>query len=297
MENSDLYAGIDLGGTTINIGLFTTDGALAAASQIPTLVPQGPGPAMDRTAGEIRRLMEELPGKTLKALGAGAAGLINTREGRIGKVENLPGWEDTPLQEMLVSRLRVPVEIENDANTAALGEYAFGAGRGTLHMVMLTLGTGVGGGLILNGQLYSGLNGYGGELGHMVIRPDGPPCACGAAGCLEVYCSREALSRNGKTPREMAALAEEGDPEARELFRTAGEALGIAIANLINLLDVERIVIGGGLANAGELLLGPARERADGIIMDPALVPVPIVRAALGEQAGMIGAARLVMPR
>ena len=280
MADVKLYAGIDLGGTTINLGLFTADGEMAASSQIPTLVPEGPERAMDRTAEEIRRLTDALPGHRLEALGAGAAGLINTREGRIGKAENLPGWEDTPLAAMLIRRLDVPVVIENDANTAALGEFAFGAGRGTLHMAMLTLGTGVGGGLILNGQLYSGINGYGGEIGHMVIDRNGPPCACGAAGCLEVYLSRGALSRSGFTPKEMAARAHEGDPEAVELFKTAGEALGIAVANLLNLLDLERIVVGGGLANAEDLLLAPARKKADRIIMDPSLVPVPMVRAA-----------------
>ncbi len=205
---------------------------------------------------------------------------------------------DVPLRDVMHERLGLPVVIENDANAAAIAEWRVGAGRGTTDMLMLTLGTGVGGGLILGGRPYRGAIGAGAELGHVVLVHDGAPCSCGGRGHLEAYVSGKAadgVARDAFGPaadaHALVRLAREGDGRAVELLAEIGRKLGSGIGSLINTFDPELIVIGGGFAAAGELLLGPAREVIAREALKPMRDTVRIVDAELGNAAGMVGAA------
>jgi glucokinase len=230
---------------------------------------------------------------------------------------NLPGWDAVPLRDQLASTFGCPVLVENDANAAAWGEFCHGAGRRTAHMVYLTVSTGIGGGLVLDGRLYRGAGGAAGEIGHIPLLPDGPPCGCGARGCLEALASGSAIARAAREARvqdrarglsdataadaitaehvHSAALA--GDPDCRHIIVEAGHFLGLGLTAIANLFDPEVIVLGGGVMRTGAMLLDPAvavlRERA----MPPARDHVRVALAALGDRAGVLGVAALARER
>ncbi|MCK4412144.1 MAG: ROK family protein [Candidatus Eisenbacteria sp.] len=305
-----LTLGIDIGGTAIKAGLLTREGELVAETEFPTPVALPPAKAIDGLARDLGRFVA---GRSVAAVGIGCAGLVSSREGVVHLSPNLPRWRDAPLGPLIAGKLGLPVFVLNDANAFALAEARAGAGRGASPVVALTLGTGVGGALVIGGRLASGFHGFGGEVGHMSIDRNGPPCPCGNRGCLELFVGRRGLmadffdqvawrsgepaydsvggDRDALTPKMLCAAAQRGDPAARLAFARAGEALGIGLVNLSNLLDPERFVIGGGIAQAGELLLGSARailrERA---IIGPERV-ASLRAAALGLGAGVIGAA------
>ncbi len=284
--------GVDVGGTKILAGLVGRDGTVAGHREHPTPT-ESEAALLDALEGAVRELLDD----RVVAVGVGVPSRIDQRAGvALGSV-NIP-LTGVPLREEMRRRLGLPVGIDNDANAAEIAEWHAGAGRGVSDLVMLTLGTGVGGGLVLGGRPYRGSIGAGGEVGHMVIVHDGAPCSCGGRGHLESYVSGKAadeVAREAFGPaadaHRLVRLANEGDRRAVELLDGIGRKLGSGIASLINLFDPELVVIGGGFAAAGELLLAPAREVMEREVLEPMREDVRVVRAALGTSAGMIGAA------
>lgn len=286
-ESRAVTIGIDLGGTSIRAGLYDAAMRLVGSESMPTRVAAGPQAAVEEMAAAVRGLLQEQAGGdgAVEALGIGigSPGPINLRTGVLGLLPNLHGWENFPLRDALAEATGLPVMLESDANAAAIAEWKLGAGKavGLDSMAMLTLGTGVGSGLILNGRVWHGMFGMGGEVGHTVVQPGGLLCGCGSSGCLEMYASANALIRFAReaargadaseamralgdaatlTPLEVALLAEAGDRSALGTFERLGIYLGIGVANLINTLDLPMIMIGGGVANAWPLF-APAMFR------------------------------------
>jgi len=301
--------GIDLGGTNIKFGLVADDGRLVKSESRPTLVEKGPEDIISRMAETARRLIEGSSEK-VAAIGVGSPGPLDSRTGVVTYTPNLK-WKNVPLGGMMREKLGMDaVYVENDANAAAWGEFWAGAGRGAASMVMITLGTGVGGGVIIDGKLLRGIDETAGHIGHIVIDSEGPMCGCGNRGCLEAYASATALVRRalealrakrsgalaGLSEKDLSAkrIAQEaarGDALARNLVEETGRYLGVALADVANVLNPELAVIGGGLAGAGELLLGPAREEMRARALKPPAQRLKIVPAGLGDNSGVIGAA------
>ena len=249
--------------------------------------------------GEARRAAPDA-----EAIGVGIPSRVDRATGSSVGAAHLP-LDNVPLREVLSERSGLPVQVDNDANLAALGEHRAGAAAGSSDAVMITIGTGIGGGLILGGRLYRGSSGAGAEIGHMTIDFDGPACGgdCPGHGCFESYVSGPALARAGAEAGLEAGLdgvavtdrALAGDPAAVEAVVVIGRRLGAGIASLLNLFDPEVVVVGGGVARAGELLLGPAREVARERALSPAAERARIVRAHFGEESGVVGAAVLAL--
>ena len=245
----------------------------------------------------------------IRFIGIGSPGPIDPKTGMVIFAPNLM-WHNVPIVRMLEGILDLPVCLENDANVAALGEYQFGAGRRSKNMVYITVSTGVGGGLILDGKIYAGSFGMAGEVGHMTIVADGPLCGCGNQGCLEALASGPAIARKARacvlhgqettmtdmvsgkleeiTSKTVGEAAAAGDVLAKEIVDKAGEYVGIAVANLINIINPDTIVIGGGVSNMGELILEPLRKAAGRRAMKAAFDEVRIVKAELGSDAGVV---------
>jgi glucokinase len=304
------YLGVDIGGTNIKVALVSEEGSVLAFSS----APWSGGPASDavRAISDLAQdLIARAPGHEVAACGVGSAGLVDTGEGVVQSSPNLPEWHDVQLRRMVSEALGLPTHIENDANAAAYGEFVAGAARGAENAVLLTLGTGIGGGFVFGGGLYRG-SGFAGEVGHMTIDLDGEQCLCGNAGCLERLANADAVVRNarrlldegrdsalavvsgeGLTAGKVGEAAAGGDRVALEALAETGRALGAGLANLVLVLAPDVIVIGGGVAEAGEPLLGPARdEMARRCYVSDASLP-RVVRAELGNRAGVVGAALL----
>ena len=285
--------GVDLGGTKILAGIVDRTGAVVRRRETPTPTTSQPK-LLEALEAAVAELLEDDVG----ALGFGIPSTIDQRSGRAVSSVNIP-LADLDLRTWMRDRFGVPVGIDNDANAATLAEWAHGAGRGTRHMVMLTLGTGVGGGLILDGRPYRGAVGAGAELGHMVIDIDGPPCqgSCTGRGHLESLASGRAATLAAQEAfgpavdaHRLVRLAQEGDATAVELLATFGHRLGVAIGSLVNIFNPELVVIGGGFSAAGDFLLGPAREALEREALEPGRDLVRVVRAELGTAAGLVGA-------
>jgi glucokinase len=307
-----LVLGVDIGGTDIKLGLVEEDGAPRHSGKIPTLPADGP----EASAARVRRWLDDAgrAAGRVAAAGVDCAGLVDGARGFLHVSPNLGGWEKVPLRDVFERALGVPVVVENDANAAAYGEWARGAGRGMRNFVCLTLGTGVGGGIVINGELYRGSSGFAGEIGHAVIQADGPRCGCGNRGCLEaLVCARAIVARAidlsraaggeraswGEPPtvEALSRAAAAGDAVAAAAFEETGRWLGIGLANIVHILAPEAIAIGGGVAGAGEFLLGPAREAMRASLMDEAMAVVRIVPAALGNRASFVGVSLLALGR
>lgn len=309
--------GIDLGGTNIAAGIVDGEGRIMAKGSEPTGLPKTAGALAEDIRGLAGRLLSEngLGFEQVVAVGIGIPGSVDKESGTIGYANNF-GFEHVPFVSMLKERFPCPLYAENDAKAAAWGEYRYGAGKGASSLLAVTLGTGVGGGLILNGKIWDGFNGAAGEIGHMVIRRGGRPCTCGRRGCLEAYASATALcaiarERVQKAPDSLMRLscegnldridgravfdcAKRGDPAAAAVLEEFLDSLAEGIANLANILQPEIICIGGGLSGAGERLLGPLKEKAYPLFYSRASEKNPqIVLAELGNDAGIIGAAVL----
>lgn len=310
------YAGIDFGGMSAKAGIFDENGKLLAKDSVKTSKEDGYVVTVVKMARLVRS-MEEAAKVRVKAVGIGAPGVIDGEGGLVVHWSNY-NWEDKPLAKDLSEKLGVPVKLTNDANAAALGEATFGAGKNYRDSIFITLGTGVGSGIILNGKVFEGSHGAGAEAGHMVLEVGGIPCACGRRGCFEQYASASALIRD--TKRAMFENRESlmwtlvgGDPEkvdgktaftaARERDAAAQQVvknyvmyLGEGILNLINIFRPQAIIIGGGVSNEGETLLQPLRKYvSERLYVDCERVPLTINRAALGSDAGMYGACALVI--
>jgi glucokinase len=307
----DLFLGTDTGGTGIKYVITEVSGKLVAEGEVPT-DPLSITNSFQRVAAAVQEYRPRL-----QCVGMACAGIVDPVAGTLGRSPNLPGWENSSLAGMLSEIMGgLPVTLANDVNGALYGELKQGAGRGCRDVVMIALGTGVGGGVVLDGRLHLGRHCGGGEIGHTVLDPEGPTCTCGNRGCLEAYAGSVGLLARARVVAEeldadapfsrlvadrgaelstldMARLAESGDPVATEVFAWAGRRLGQAVGNLINILDPDRIIIGGGVARAGELILGPTREMAPRIVLCAASARTPIVPAELGNLAASFGAAIL----
>jgi glucokinase len=274
----DWVVGVDLGATKIALGLIDPADRVVARRRIPTQAAGGPEAVVERIAQSVLELHSELPtGKRAAALGICTPGPVDHETGTLLDPPNLPELHNAPLRHMLSHRLDLPVRLEHDAKAAALGEFHYGAGRGQQSMVYIVLGTGVGGAIIVDGQLYRGTHNSAGEVGHITLDRHGDPCSCGCRGCVETYVSGPALARRYLRALERAAKAGQhkamavsgeqvahrarcGDALAAQVLAEAGQALGIAVASMAMILDIELYVVGSSVARAGELLLVPARE-------------------------------------
>ena len=313
---SDYVIGIDLGGTLIKGASFDRDGKILAEEKAPTEAAAGQKRVIQNLVQVVGRLKKKSGAGGPAGVGLGVPGALDLKEGRVIQSPNFPGWKDVPIRAWVEKEIGAPVVIENDANAAALGERWIGAARRLDHFLLITLGTGVGGGLVLQGKLWRGVYGKAAEVGHMKITDDGPRCGCGARGCLETYASSGALVRMAKerwrerkfkekfptelkTAEGVAGRAERGDPAAKHVFSRMAFYLGIGIANIVNLLDIDRFILSGGVSNGFHLFETPLRRqvasRVFGMAPEDALKKIEIRKAICGENAGMIGAGYLAL--
>ena len=330
----DYSIGVDLGGTNLRIAAVSTDGQLLEKVTVATRIDRGADHVIDDMCNAIRTLSERYRGGgAFLGAGIGVAGIIDLDAGIVRKSANLPGWENYHVREQIERRLGTRIFLENDAKVAALGEQWLGAGRNEDNMAMLTLGTGIGGAIVLDGKIFHGMNGMAGEFGHVTIEPEGVPCGCGNRGCAERYASASGIVRmareaieSGQAPElakaasseaEFSArfvydLANDGDVAAQEIFRRFGCALGILLADIVNVLNLPVYVVGGNVAAAWDAFApsmfeelgqrsliyaatapgdpsGASQNEAVGIKQWTTVVK----RALLGGDAGLFGGARL----
>ncbi|MHC4698301.1 MAG: ROK family protein [Planctomycetota bacterium] len=318
--DSSVAVGIDLGGTNLKVAVVEHEGRIRAKRTCPIDAAHGPDPTIDRIVGEVDAALADasLARADVIGVGIGTPGPLNIKEGRIIHAANLPGWEDVPIRDRLHDTLQLPVTLDNDGNAAAFGEFWVGAGRGTDDLVMLTLGTGVGGGIVSDGRLVHGHFDNAAELGHMIVVSGGLPCSCGQRGCLEQYASAGGVARRVVAAMEsgescalgtrmqagesidaadVVGCAEHGDPLCLRIWEEACLFLSIACINIQHVFNPMRIVLGGGMSRAGTFLLDRVRaniqERSWSLHNDLPTVTL----ATLGYDAGVIGAAGLAWQR
>ncbi len=307
--------GIDIGATTIK-GALTSDGrSVLARCSRPTRADE----SLEHSIAELHACIGELRGQSdesIGGIGVGVPGSIDSEQGIVHQPPNMPAWIRVPLADLLRERWQCEVRIDNDANCAALGEAFYGAAKEHRSFVGLTLGTGVGSGIIIDNRIYHGMHGFAGEFGHLTIDMNGPLCNCGNRGCIEAYIGihhlmREALpilqadsnsvlhrkaidSADGLSPKDIGDAAAQGDPACIDILRTAGERLGVAIASAANLLDITVFIIGGGIAAAGAPLFEGIRTTAGEHVLAVHRLAMTILPAQLGNDAGMLGASALL---
>ena len=307
--------GIDVGGTNVKIALVSDKGKIIYSNSIPTRAEMGYEYTINSMKDAIRDLLKEtkMKAEDIEGMGFGFPGQIDCKKGVVRLAPNIPGWVNVPIASIMEKEFGIPTRVDNDVRTAAFGELTYGEGVGCENLVCITVGTGIGSGLVINGKLVRGADNAAGEIGHIKLNMQGGPlCGCGDRGCLEAYASgpsivamAEEYIRGGKstkyrelanpdiTPYVVAVAAKEGDPVAKQIFRIMGEYIGMGLTSVVNLLNPEKIIIGGGVADAGDILLDPIREtiakRAMTIQKNVQVVP-----AQLGNTAGVIGASLLI---
>ncbi len=307
--------GIDVGGTNVKIALVSDKGKIIYSNSIPTRAEMGYEHTINSMKDAVKDLLKETKMKAsdIEGMGFGFPGQIDCKKGIVRLAPNIPGWVNVPIASIMEKEFGIPTRVDNDVRTATLGELNYGAGVGCENLVCITVGTGIGSGLVVNGKLVRGANNAAGEIGHIKLNMQGGPlCGCGDRGCLEAYASgpsivamAEEYIKGGKstkyrelanpdiTPYIVAVAAKEGDPVAKQIFRIMGEYIGMGLTSVVNLLNPEKIIIGGGVADAGDILLDPIREtiakRAMTIQREVEVVP-----AQLGNTAGVIGASLLI---
>ena len=314
-QRAPLVLAVDLGGTKLRVAIISNQGQIMAREYYLTSASDGPELIIDRMLSVMDHLLrvEDTDSSQLSSISLAAAGAIDCENGVITSSPNLPGWHNISLRDIVKQKYGIETFLLNDASAAALGEYHFGAGKGVNNLIYLTVSTGIGGGIIINGELYCGVSGSAGEIGHTTIDVNGPVCNCGNIGCLEMLASGKAVAREairrigggersslieivgGKiadiTAEKVYLAAQDGDSLALEVIYQAATYLGVGMVNLANIFNPEMIVVGGGMAKMGDLLLDPARqvmrERAFAISAQA----VRIVPAQLGDDAGVLGAA------
>jgi glucokinase len=289
---ADLFLGIDLGGTNTKIGLCDARGVVKGSFSVLTSPERGPQDTVRRIGDAAENLMKSA-GRA-EACGSGVPGPLDLQRRTLFRANNLPGWSKVPYPEMLGNRLGIPTFMENDANCAAWGEYIAGAGRDTGSLVLYTLGTGIGGGLVIGGDLWIGASGAAGELGHMTIDPHGPPCPCGQVGCVEQYASANAVAkRYGRgSAKECFDAAKRGEKDALATVDWAADGLATGLANMIHVLHPDIIVLAGGMALAGDFLLDKVRDGVKKRVFPPFLEKIRIEASQVpGDDAGWLGAA------
>jgi glucokinase len=317
------YIGCDLGGTNLRAAIVDVEnGSVIHQMSIPTLARDGHEVLMKRMAGLFLQIVEwaGMKKEDIGGIGIGVPGVLDLEKGETLFLPNLPGtWPHVPLADTITKLTGLPTILLNDVRAITNGEWCFGAGRGVDTVAVFAIGTGIGGGLVINGQLHLGIGGTGGELGHTTIDYSGPTCGCGNKGCLEAFASGPAIAAMGMkavtqglttrigemceydlnriTPELIARAAEAGDQIAREIYERAGFYLGIAAANVCVALGPRRIIIGGGVAQVGELLLDPIRRTLRERVMVIPIEQVDVVPSQLGDNAGVIGVARWAADR
>lgn len=314
-----LSLGIDLGGTKILTAVATAQGKMLSRDHSVTPATKGQEAVVQSILESIGRALEQagIAASQLSAIGVGAPGLSNPETGILFTSPNLPGWRDVPLRDVIEKELGKKAFLINDANAAALGELYFGAAKGAHHFIYITISTGIGGGIIIDGEVYTGSIGTAGEVGHMTIDDDGPPCNCGNRGCWETLASGTAMAREARkqikegartsilgyaegdvekvTAQVIHNAAKEGDSLAKELITRTGYYVGVGLANLVNIFNPELIVIGGGLSNIGDMLLEPAYKVAGERAFKEPYRTVRFALAKLGRDSGVLGAAAFAL--
>jgi glucokinase len=298
---------LDIGGTKLAAGVVDGSGRVHSFVVVPSHVERGPEQALERLFELGRQAVAEsgLAWAEIQAVGIGCGGPLDATRGILVAPPHLPGWRDIPVVALAEQQYDRPAVLENDATAGAAGEHRYGAGTHTRNMVYLTVSTGVGGGVVVDGRLYRGAMGNGGELGHVTVDWHGRPCrGCGRLGCLEAYVSGTSIAERareagmaGAAAADVAAAARAGDPVATAVWDETVEALACGLTSIVNLFEPELVVLGGGVTLSGEQLLAPVREWVRTNSMKPAGHAADIVQSALGEHVGVVGAAAIVYDR
>ncbi len=316
MAKTDKYAiGVDLGGTNIKIGIVSEKGKLVKNISIKTDANGGPKKVISNISKGIEEILIKNKYK-IQGIGIGCPGVVSIKKGIVEDPPNLPGWKKVKLGPIIKDKFKYPVHIENDANAAAIGELIFGAGKKIDSFVMVTLGTGVGGGIVINKKIFRGEFGAAGEIGHISIDVNGPKCNCGSTGCIEAYAGNSYLKEQIRSelknypdsvvwklikndlanvsPRIIQAAAEENDAYAEFVIERMGKQLGVALASLSNSLDISTFIVGGGVAGFGKPLLDAALQTITQRVLIPLRQRVLVIPAKLKNEAGIKGASSLV---
>lgn len=309
--------GIDVGGTNVKIALVDDKGNITYSNSVPTRAEMGYEYTVNNIKQAIYDLMKEtkLTTKDIEGIGFGFPGQVDYKSGVVRLAPNIPGWVEVPIAKLIEDEFKIPTRVDNDVRCAALGELNYGAGQGCENLICITVGTGIGSGLIVNGRLVRGASNAAGEIGHIKLQiHDGPICGCGDTGCMEAFASgpaivamaedyikggkstkfREMANGNPITPYIVCEAAKSGDPVAQRIFTIMGEYIGTGLSSVVNLLNPEKIIVGGGVADAGDLLLKPLTETLKKRAMKIAGQAVEVVPAQLGNTAGVIGASLLI---
>lgn len=309
MSAPQYAVGLDLGGTAIKYGICSAKGEILHESQCPTQADQPPEVILNDLLTAAREAIEiaQKKGTPIAAIGMGTPGSVNVETGMLmGNTPNFKLWKNVKIKPWLESRLNLPVWIDNDANMMAFGEARFGAGDGASNVACITLGTGIGGGIVIDNKLFRGSNYAGSELGHMSIRYDGKRCRCGGIGCWEAYASATAMIENYNhlKPREEIESTitifdryNAGEAEAIRIIDEEIQIVSIGVANMLNIFNPQVIIIGGGVSEAGDWFVEAIAEKALPLAMASATANVRIVRARLGNKAGLLGAAAFALSR
>ncbi len=308
--------GVDLGGTNVKVAIVDYEGHIVYSNSVPTRAEMGYEYTISNIIAEIQTSLKEtqIPKGDIGGIGFGLPGQVDYEKGFVHSLPNIPGWMNVPLGQIMEDKFGLPTKADNDVNVATLGEFAHGAGKGAKDVVCITVGTGIGAGIIANGQMIRGASMAAGELGHMILKDQGGDiCGCGQTGCLETLASGPSIVKlahdyvmGGKsckfkelaintpiTSQIVGEAANMGDAVSKRIFEIIGYWIGIALANTVNLLNPEKIVIGGGVAQAGDILFNPIRETVQKRSLKVAADAVEIVPAQLGESAGVVGASIL----
>ncbi len=308
--------GVDVGGTNVKVALVDKTGSIVYSDTVPTRAEMGYEYTISNIIKAIQDLMKEskVLKEAIEGIGFGFPGQIDCDNGIVRLAPNIPGWVNIPIAEIVSKEFGIPVKVDNDVRCAALAELNYGAGKGAKNMICITVGTGIGSGIIMNGKLVRGASNAAGELGHIKLQMEGGPiCGCGDTGCLEAFASGPAIValaeeyiKGGKstkyrelanpdiTPYIVAEAAKQGDVVAKKIFEIVGGYIGIGLASVVNLLNPEKVVIGGGVADAGDLLFNPIKKTLSERTMPIQGAAVEIVHAELGNTAGVIGASLLI---
>lgn len=294
----NMIIGVDLGGTKILTSLADTEGKIISTVRIDTQAKLGPEKVIANIIKSINLVAKQarVPLSRISKIGIGAPGPI-LGQAIVVSPPNLPGWRNVNIKSILQRELNKKIYVENDANAAAFGEFSFGAGKGFKNLIYITLSTGIGGGIIIDGKVYTGSIGTAGEIGHMVIDPKGPKCGCGNRGCLEALAAGPAIAKMAgqKSALEAELAARRGNKKAQNAINKAAKYIGIGIGNLNNILNPDIFVIGGGVSNMGRLLLDPVKHWARQYSMEASRKSLIIVPAKLKNNAGVMGAIAICM--
>jgi glucokinase len=312
---NEVLAGIDIGGTKIAVALETPSGERVAGRFLPTQAESGAYAVLENISRAVEEMLDENKVEIV-SLGVGSPSPLDAEKGLILSPSNLRDWDRFPIVSLLNERFKVPVTLDNDANVAALGEYIYGAGRGYKNIFYITVSTGIGGGIIINGEIFHGVSSGAGELGHTVVQPEGVRCNCGSTGCLETICAGVHIARRAKerlasgapslinemvsdeseiTAQTVVEAARRKDPLATEIWDETCRFLAIGVANIFTLLAPEIVIIGGGIAASGEMLFAPLKEMIPHFVSMIPREKINVVPAQLGAESGVCGA--LVLAR